>query len=566
MKFQWPGEFIWLLVPLLILAGSRWDRRARKKAIEKFVGPFFAARIFPAGFSRRRTAKGILVLLALIFMCVALAGPRSGRKLREVTRRGSDVVICLDVSASMLAEDVAPNRITKAKRELSSFIEKLKGERVAIVAFAGAAFLQCPLTLDTDAATMYLNLLDPASFAVPGTDIGASIHLAAKVLSGESHSAIVLLTDGEDFGETTMEAAEEAGKKGIRIFSIGYGTPGGELIRIRDTSGKVVGFKKDDKGQMVVSHLNETLLKDIAQKTRGRYFPASNGDIEVDELAQEIEGMEKKDLGNEEISQLEHRFQIPLALAFFCLWLELLIPEKPGALKENVFSKKSTRRVAAATPLLLLILLSAPAMAGFRDDINEGNKKYRDAHWEEALASYRAAQTENPGSGIASYNIANVLYHQGKFTEALAELTHSTTTLKQPKLNGNAHYNRGNCLYRMDQQAAAIEEYEKALLANPNDEDAKFNIEYIKSGPKPPQKRPSPKDGKGGGENQPRPKDGKTGQAPQKDSSSSKDSPESLSKEDAERILRTISEQEQQMFQSKPSKQLPEQSPKGKDW
>jgi len=328
MMFQWPQNLAWLVLPIVLSVVIFWDTRYRRRLTEKFLGSWLIDRYLPEGLFKRRQFKQILNIAALAFLCVALAGPRFGKKLREVTRRGSDVIIAVDVSASMLAEDVSPNRITKAKRELSALIEKLKGERIGIIAFAGTAFLQCPLTIDSEAATMYLNLLDPTTFPVPGTDIGSAIRLALQMIPGDSHAALVLLTDGEDFGKETANAVKEAAQKGLRIFAIGFGTPQGELIRIRNESGEVTGFKKDENGQTVVSHLNESLLAEMAQGTGGRYFQASNGDLEVDELAQEISKMEKRDLGNQEIAQFEHRFQIPLWIAFICLFMEMIIPER----------------------------------------------------------------------------------------------------------------------------------------------------------------------------------------------------------------------------------------------
>jgi Ca-activated chloride channel family protein len=589
MRFQWPHNLLWLLAPALLFIAALQDKQRRRVAIEKFAG-VFANRHLPAGTARRQNLKQGLALAALLFTTLALGGPRFGKRLKEVTRRGSDVLICVDVSTSMLAEDIVPSRIVKAKRELSELIEKLKGDRVGIIAFAGTAFLQCPLTTDLEAALMILDLLDPAAFPVPGTDIGSAIKLAVQTLPGRGRSAIVLLTDGEDFGKDTARAVREAADKGIRIYSIGFGTPGGELIKIRDDSGRVIGFKKDERGETVVSRLDEALLSSFARQTQGRYFPASNGDIEVDDLAQEIGGLKKENMGTEELSRLEHRFQIPLFLAFLCAFLEFLIPERPGlrikfplpmmgrgehgVLPHWEGRRGGHRRVGMRGkilfPLIMLICLAATSVqAGFREDINRGNKRYQEGRWEEALDAYRSALEGRPGSSVASYNIGNVLYHTGKFEDALAELSRSTETFTEARLKAFAHYNRGNVYARMGEDSRAIEEYKKALLLNPSDEDAKFNLEFVRRNNPRRQNKSQSRSGKSAGKNKDKNKNERGGQEQKAGQNQNKDlkNPEALSKEDAERLLKAMQEQERQQFQSQSThKPLEERSLQGKDW
>ena len=563
MNFQWPAHLAWLALPALLFFAALLDLKKRHSDLERFAGPRLADRYIPSGLQKRRNIKQGLATAALTLTIIGWAGPRYGKELREVNRRSSDILIGVDVSASMLAEDIVPNRITKAKRELTELIESLRGDRVGLIEFAGAAFLQCPLTTDLDAVTMYLDLLDPTTFPVPGTDIGSALRLAVETLPEGKRSAIVLLTDGEDFGRDTGQAIKEAAGKGIRVYCIGYGTPKGELIKIRDESGKVIGFKKDEKGETVVSRLDESLLSDISRQTRGRYFPASNGDIEVDELAQEIKGLKKETMGTEELSQYEHRFQIPLFLALFCALLELLIPERPVTFRKSAgFSL--IKKIAV---VMVLLATAAPVKAGFQQDINDGNKQYAVGQWDKALGAYRSAQAEDPRAGTAPYNIGNTYYRIGQFEDALAELSRSTGTLTSDQLKAYAFYNRGNTYARMGQNALAIEEFKKALLLNPSDEDAKFNLEFCRRQP-PSQNKPQNKGGKGGGNNQNKNQNNNAGPPNQnngQESDGNAKNREALSKEDAERLLSAMQEQERQESQSS-SRPLPERSPGGKDW
>lgn len=287
--------------------------------------------------SRKRQAmKAILLVLGVLFMILALARPQLGTKLRTVKREGQDIVIALDVSLSMMAEDIKPNRVEKAKHAIGSLIEKFEGDRVGLIAFAGKAFVQCPLTLDYGAAKMFLDFMEPDMIPVPGTAIGEAILKAvtAFVEKERKHKVLILITDGEDHVGKPVEMAKAASKEGVVIYCVGIGSSKGVPIPIIDERGNRTGFKKDRNDEVVMTKLDELALEKIALETGGKYYRASPGEVELDKIYGDITKMEKKALASQQYAQFEDRFQGLVGLALFLIVLEVLIPERRRVKKE----------------------------------------------------------------------------------------------------------------------------------------------------------------------------------------------------------------------------------------
>jgi len=278
----------------------------------------------------RQIARITVLFLALIFTILALAGPQIGTRLEEVKREGIDIMVAIDVSSSMLAKDIPPNRLQKAKHEVETFIDRLRGDRIGLIAFAGAAFVQCPLTLDYGAANIFLDILEPDLIPVPGTAIGEAILKAIQAFEEQErkHKVMVLITDGEDHGEDVLKLAEEAERQGIVIYCVGIGSPQGEPIPLTGDRGASQGFKKDREGEVVITKLDELTLEKIALQTGGKYFRATSGEEELDKIYDEIFAMEKKELGSLQYSQFEHRFQYLLFPAILLFIIEILTPER----------------------------------------------------------------------------------------------------------------------------------------------------------------------------------------------------------------------------------------------
>ncbi|MBI5416561.1 VWA domain-containing protein [Candidatus Poribacteria bacterium] len=277
----------------------------------------------------RQYWKAGILILSVFFMLIAIARPQYGTKMVEVKRKGIDIIVAIDVSMSMQTEDMKPNRLEVAKREISKFSDMLEGDRLGLIVFAGEAFMQCPLTLDYSAFKMFLDVLDVNTVPVPGTAIGKAISTAIGSFSEKErkHKVLVLFTDGEDHESNPIEAAEEAAKQGVKIYTIGIGSTKGDPIPVKDDHGKVVGYKKDRDGNIVMSRMDDNTLKKIALLTGGKYYYASRQEIELERILKEISQMEKKELSSGFFRHFEERYIYPLILALILLIAEFFISE-----------------------------------------------------------------------------------------------------------------------------------------------------------------------------------------------------------------------------------------------
>ncbi|MFH0765168.1 MAG: VWA domain-containing protein [Calditrichota bacterium] len=324
---------LWLL-PLLFAAAwgeYHWRLKAlRRWALEPLWEASLGQRAPDRIFTRR-----IIGAVALGFIMLALSGPQVGTRLVEVRREGTDLVIAMDVSQSMLAEDITPTRLLKARHEISRLLNRLRGDRVALVPFAGVAFVQVPLTLDYAAVIAVLDALEPGIIPQPGTALGEAIQQAQRAFRIESKAqkVMILISDGEDHESNAVEQAKAAAKEGIIIFTVGMASPSGGPIPQRDERGQVLGYKKDKQGGTVISKLNEELLTDIAEATGGKFYRASNSGSEFQEIYKQMTGMDTEQFEAKQFTDYEDRFQWPLAMAFLLIILEECIP--PGRMRRN---------------------------------------------------------------------------------------------------------------------------------------------------------------------------------------------------------------------------------------
>jgi Ca-activated chloride channel homolog len=329
MRFATPQAF-WLLFLIPLLAGFFiYAFRKKSKTLARFAQVEMLKRMTD-GISRgRQVFKAVLILLVALFSVLALARPQFGTKMELMRRKGLDVVVAVDVSLSMYAEDIKPNRMAKSKQEIGKFVDRLAGDRVALVAFAGEAFLQCPLTMDYAAFKIFLDILGPDLIQTPGTDIASAMEASLKAFDPKDrkYRVVVLLTDGEDHSGRAEKIAEEAARLGITIYTVGIGLTQGVPIPMKDGQGGV-SYKKDLEGNIVTTKLDEELLQKIALATNGKYYHAEPGRFELEEILKEINKMEKRELESERMSQYEDRFQIPLGIAIVLLIGEMLISDR----------------------------------------------------------------------------------------------------------------------------------------------------------------------------------------------------------------------------------------------
>lgn len=330
MRFADPLNFLLLLGVLALGIFAFWALSRKKKLLNLFGDLPLVMKNAPyISFPRQRT-KVILILLALVFVVVSLARLQFGTHLELLKREGLDIVVALDVSNSMLAQDMRPNRLTKAKQEIRGIIDRLKGDRIGLVAFAGEAFIQCPLTLDYSAAKFLLGSMDQTSVTIQGTSLKEAIEKSAQMFDQQTkkHKVLLLLTDGEDHEQGALDAADEARKSGIKIYTVGIGNPSGEPIPILDRNNKQVGFKKDENGEVIMTYLDEEILQKIALNSGGKYYLATAGEVELDKIFDEISQLEKKELEGKLVTRYDDRFQWPLLLALLLIIGEFFLSER----------------------------------------------------------------------------------------------------------------------------------------------------------------------------------------------------------------------------------------------
>jgi len=338
MRFEAPENFILLIGVVVLALFVFWALARKKKLLQKFGDIPLIMKNAPYISFVRQASKSTILIIALVFITLALARLQFGTHLELLKREGIDLMIALDVSNSMLAADMKPNRLVKAKQEINAILDRLKGDRIGIIAFAGEAFTQCPLTLDYAAARFLLNSIDNTSISVQGTSISSALERAAKGFEQleKKHKVLLLLTDGEDQVGNALQAAEEARKEGIKVYTVGIGNSQGEPIPVLDRKGNQVGFKKDEKGEVIVSRLDETTLQKIALATGGKYYRATAGEMELDKIFDEITKMEKKELEGTLVTRYDDRFQWPLLLAIFFIVAEFVLPERKKPAKGHV--------------------------------------------------------------------------------------------------------------------------------------------------------------------------------------------------------------------------------------
>lgn len=337
--------YAFVLIPLLVL-GYWYIVRKRKKALAAFGDQRVINILLPDVSETKRAFKGIFYVVAFCFLIYGMANPQVGTKLEEVKRKGADLMICLDVSNSMKAEDLQPNRLERAKQSLSKLIDGLEGDRIGIIVFGGQAYVQLPITTDYAAAKLFLESINTDMVPTQGTAIGKAIDLALESFGKDEgkNKAIVIITDGENHEDDAIRAAEAAVEKGVSIHTIGMGSENGAPIPIYK-NGIQDGFRKDKEGNTVVTKLNEQMLQQIAGVGSGVYVRATNSDAGLKNVLDAIDKLEKKQFESKMYSDYEDRFQWFIAIAFVLFLLETLLSERKSKLYKrlNLFGDKDAK-------------------------------------------------------------------------------------------------------------------------------------------------------------------------------------------------------------------------------
>ena len=329
MRFGDPLYFylFWCLVPLIFF--MVWGMRKKQQLTLKFCGNPLLSKLVHPGVDKRHRRKTIFVVLAILFLILALTRPRWGYQWEDLHQRGVDVIVALDVSSSMLAEDIKPNRLERAKRKISDLLDMMEGDRIGLVAFAGTSFVQCPLTLDYGAARLFLSAIDTQLIPVQGTALGNAIKTSVKAFRSQEKKskALILITDGEDQTGKALSAAKLAGDQGVKIYTIGIG---GEIGAPLPNSSGAGGFRKNQQGEVILSKLDETTLQQIALETGGSYVRSVTGDIDLNTIYKDQikKHIEKKELKSERRKIWQERFQWFIFIALIFLVAETCLSEK----------------------------------------------------------------------------------------------------------------------------------------------------------------------------------------------------------------------------------------------
>ncbi len=475
MQFFSPEAFLFLwavpgLLFLFWISQQLWRKRLAQFAEFETV----RNKLMPAYDPKERTLRLGHLILIFLFAALALARPQWGEAKKKIERKGVDLIILLDTSLSMLAEDVKPSRFQKSKLELKTLVRNLKGDRVGMIAFAGSGFLQAPLTLDYSTFLLFLDAVEVGYIPDPGTSLAQALRLAARSFPTNNlkYKALILFTDGEDHIGGVEQALAEIKKQGIRIYSIGVGTLEGQPIPLRDEQGRKSGFKKDRSGEIVITKLNPPLLEKIALETGGLYLPSTPSEEEISVVLKHREGLGKKQFKERMVDEKEEHFQIFLFMAVCFLILEMLCRRmKPQA---------SVRNHAQAASVLILFFLFSGFLESPKGLTDKGNKLYREKKYQSALKLYQTAKVKNPESPAIRYDLGTTQYQLNQYQEAGKELEKAAAdSAAHPELQAKALYNYGNTQYRLGNFQKAIEAYQKTLELNPKDVDAKYNLEFL---------------------------------------------------------------------------------------
>ncbi len=490
MSFGSP-QLLWLLLALppalVVFFWWSWKKRRRLAAL------FIQARLLSAltrGISpaRQKLRLGCLVL-AVVGLLLALAQPQWGFSWQEVKQRGVDIIVAIDCSKSMLAQDVVPSRLARAKLAAMELMQKARTDRLGVVAFAGSAFLQCPLTIDDAAFAQSVDSLDVSTVSQGGTAIAEAIDTASAAFKeGENHKVLVLMTDGEDQDSGALPAAQKAAQAGMRIFTIGIGTPEGQLIRVKNEQGKE-DFVRDEDGNVHKSHLDETLLKQIAGATEGGFYLPLKGARTIDTLYEKgLAELPKSEHQEKFVKQYHERFQWPLGAAILLLMAEMLIPERRREHAPRRSPVRLPTKVAKAAAAILVLL--ALGNSGFAATPGKALRDYKAGKYDESLKEYEQLLQRKADDPRLHFNAGAAAYRNRQFDEARKQFDDALAS-PDLKLQELAYYNRGNSLFYLGEQnpdpkkrteawEKALSDFDLSLKLNPQDADAKFNKDFVK--------------------------------------------------------------------------------------
>ncbi len=563
IKFKY-SEYLIILTALPILIFLYFLVLKWKKKTIKKIGDERLVKEMIKNFSAHRFAlKFLLIIIAFVSAVFALANLRSPQGSEKVSRNGIDVMIALDVSKSMLAQDIKPTRLDRAKQVLSKLIDKLNNDRIGIVVFAGKAYLQMPLTGDHGAAKMYLSSATPDIVPTQGTVIADALKMCYTSFNPKEkkYKSVILVSDGEDHDEAALKIAGQMADEGVIINTVGIGSPEGATIIDVATN----EAKKDIEGNTVITKLNESGLMAIAKKGNGIYQLFTNTDDVVAKLNSQLNSMDQRTVTEDSLINYKNYFQYFLLLSLILLAIEMLISER--VVKKQKATDNSLLIVNNSKLFLLLftfICLSPVYLAAQSDNtiIKKGNEAYSKNEFDKATVQYQKVISKTPNNATAHYNMGNALYKNSKGEEAINSYDNAATNLLDKQEKAKALYNKGVVLQNNKKLPECVDAYKNALKLNPQDDDARQNLQkalqQIKQQQKDNKEQKKPKE-------DPRQKDQQKKKEDEKNRQP-KQEPSKITKKDAEEKLKALLQQEKNLQDKLKKVNVASPNKPEKDW
>ena len=553
--------YLLALIPLLALIRFFMVHQ-QKKRLRKFGDPELVRQLMPNVSRFRPMVKFYLLLGALALLIVVLARPQLGTKISHEKRTGIETIICMDISNSMLAEDVTPSRLDRAKMMVENLVDHFTNDKIGLIVFAGEAFVQLPITSDYVSAKMFLSSINPSMLSTQGTDIAAAITMASHSFTQEENigKAIIVITDGEDHEGGALEVAKEAKERGMNTYVLGVGSPNGAPIPTGTGD-----YMKDNSGQTVMSALNEDMCRQLADAGSGAYIHVENNSNAQEQLDNELDKLAKKETSSTIYSDYDEQFQAVAIIVLLLLILEVCILEIKNPMLKNVSLFKRSKKVAAVG-ILLLVAVGMQAQSD-RKMIRQGNKLYRKGNVAEAEVSYRKAVERNERNAQANYNLGNALMGQRKDSLAITQLEKAAKLETNPLRRAQAYHNMGVICQQHRMFGEAIEAYKEALRNNPTDNETRYNLALCKRQQQDQQQDQNQqnKDNKDNKDKQDQQKQEQ--QQKQDEQKQEQQQKQQMSKENAEQLLNAAMQEEKQTQERmKKAQQQPQKRRLEKNW
>ena len=474
-RFEEP-TYLYLLAALPLIAILRWVlERKQLKRLKLFGDPTLLRHLMPDVSKMRPVVKFWMLLAAMALIIVMMARPQMGTRISHEKRTGIESIIAMDISNSMLAEDVTPSRLDRTKMMVENLVDNFTDDKIGLIVFAGDAFVQLPITSDYVSAKMFLSEIEPSLIATQGTDIATAINMAANSFTQQQGvgKAIIVITDGEDHEGGALEAAKAAKKKGMRVYVLGVGSDKGAPIPLGNGD-----YMKDRTGNTVMTKLNEEMCRQIAEAGGGAYIHVDNNTNAPRQLDSELAKLSKKEMQSTIYSDYDEQFQAFGIIAIILLILEICILESknPIARRLNIFGRKQR----TTTLIVALLVASASFAQNDRRYITQGNKLFRSGQFDKAEVAYRKAIEKNPRNPQAHYNLGNSLMAQKKDSAAVQSFQKSTELETSKIRKAMAFHNMGVVCQQHKMYGEAIEAYKNSLRLNPKDDATRYNLELCK--------------------------------------------------------------------------------------